>query len=180
MNVVLEGKVRDKLGKESSSKLRRLGLIPGVVYGKNKTNAFVLVEKGVFERTLHKVGTNKVFSLKVGDASYEVIIKEIQIDPLTREVIHVDFQDISESNEVLVKVPLEFVGTPKGAKVGGVLRKSAWNLRILVNPKQIPDSIKIDVSDLDVGDTLVVYKIKDKVPYRIVDHDNCVLAGIYA
>ncbi len=179
MSLVLEAKLRDKTGKEICKKLRKNGLIPCVIYGKGKENVFISLHRGEFEKLLHQVGTNKVFTVKVEDKSYEVIVKEVQINPITREIVHVDLQDISGSEKVAVKVPIEFVGTPKGAKVGGVLRKSAWNLKILVDPKQIPDSIKIDVSDLDIGDTLVVYKIKDKIPYRILNHDNYLLAGVY-
>jgi len=179
MSLLLEAKLRDKTGKEICKKLRKNGLIPAVIYGKSKENVFISLPKGEFEKILHHVGTNKVFTVKVEDKSYEVIVKEVQVNPVTREIIHVDLQDISGSDKVVVKVPIEFVGTPKGSKSGGVLRKAAWNLKILVDPKQIPDSVKIDVSDLDVGDTLVVYKIKDKVPYRILNHDNYLLAGVY-
>jgi large subunit ribosomal protein L25 len=179
MSLVLEAKLRDKTGKESCKKLRKNGLIPAVIYGKGKENVFVSLPRGEFEKALHHVGTNKVFTVKVEGKSYEVIVKEVQINPVTREITHVDLQDISGSDKIAVKVPIEFVGIPKGANVGGVLRKAAWNLKILVDPRQIPDSIKIDVSYLDVGDTLVVYKIKDKIPYRILNHDNYLLAGVY-
>jgi large subunit ribosomal protein L25 len=98
---------------------------------------------------------------------------------LKRTISHVDLQSVARGEEVSVLVPIEFVGVAKGSKMGGAFRRALWNLKVRVKSDEIPGSIKIDISDLDIGDALVVYKIKDKVPYKILNHDNTLIAGVY-
>lgn len=181
MSLSINATVRSKLGKESTAKVRAQGLLPAVVYGRNlKENLHISLSYIEFEKLLHKVGRNKLFELVLDNGQkLKVFVKDIQIDPIKRTILHVDLQSVAGDEEVVVSVPIEFVGVPKGTKVGGVFRRALWNLKIKVKANEIPSSIKIDVSDLDVDDTLVVYKIKDKVPYRIVNHDNTLIAGVY-
>ncbi|MFN4245279.1 MAG: 50S ribosomal protein L25 [Brevinematia bacterium] len=181
MDLSIKCFVRDKLGKESVSKLRAKGFLPGVIYGKNlNNNLHVYFNYLDFEKLLHKVGKNKLFRVILDDGqSLTVFVKDVQIDPIKRSLIHVDLQSVLGDEEVIVSVPIEFTGIAKGAKVGGVFRRLLWSLKVKVKAKEIPDVIKIDVSDLGVGDTLVIFKIKDKIPYRILNHDNTVIAGVY-
>lgn len=181
MSLSIKGITRDKLGKELAAKLRKKGFLPAVVYGKNlKDNIHISLNYLEFEKLLHKVGRNKLFELILDNGQkLTVFVKDLQIHPLNRTINHIDLQSVVGDEEVVVNVPVEFVGTPKGAKVGGVFRRSLWSMKIKVKASQIPDSIKVDISDLDVGDTLVVYKVKDKIPYRIMLHDNTLIAGVY-
>ncbi|MEN2998850.1 MAG: 50S ribosomal protein L25 [Brevinematia bacterium] len=181
METSIKATVRDKLGKESTRKLREKGLLPCVIYGKGlKENIHVVVDYLEFEKLLHKVGKNRLFEVELDTGKkLKAFVKEVQIHPLKRTISHVDLQYVTGDEEVVVSVPIEFVGTAKGVKVGGTFRKGLWSLKVKVKAKEIPQSIKIDISDMDVGDTLVVYKIKDKIPYRIMDHENTFIAGVY-
>ncbi len=179
--ISIKGFTREKLGKEAVSKLRSKGFLPGVVYGKNlKNNLHVYFNYLEFEKLIHKVGKNKLFELNLDNGQKLVtFVKDIQIDPLKRNMIHVDLQSVLGDEEVTVSVPIEFTGVAKGTKVGGVFRRALWSLKIKVKANEIPEVIKIDISDLDVGDTLVIYKIKDKIPYKVLNHENTVIAGVY-
>lgn len=180
MDLSIKGYLRDKVGKESTAKLRQEGYLPVVVYGKNlETNLHVYVSYHEFEKLLHRVGRNKLFKLDLGNKVLTVFVKDIQIHPIKRTINHIDLQSVSGDEEVSVLVPVEFVGVAKGSKVGGTFRRAVWNLKLKVKANEIPESVKIDVSDLDIGDTLVVYKIKDRIPYRILNHDNTLIAGVY-
>lgn len=182
MTLSIKGFVRDRVGKESSSKIRKKGFLPAVIYGKGiEKNIHVYFDQREFEKLLHKVGRNKIFEVELDNGSrFNVFVKDLQIHPLKRNIIHADLQSVNKDEEVVVSVPIEFVGVAKGTKVGGVFRQSLWSLKIKVKADQIPETIKIDVSDLDVGDTIVVYKVRDKIPYRILNHDNTVIAGVYS
>lgn len=181
MSLSIKGIIRDKLGKEATAKIRAKGLLPAVVYGKNlKENLHIALNYLEFEKLLHKVGRNNLFELVLDNGQkLNVFVKDIQIHPVKRTILHVDLQSVVGDEEVIVSVPIEFVGIAKGTKAGGVFRRALWSLKIKVKANQIPSSIKIDISDLDVNDTLVVYKIRDKVPYRIINHDNTLIAGVY-
>ncbi|MGC8766587.1 MAG: 50S ribosomal protein L25 [Brevinematia bacterium] len=180
MDLSIKGYTRDKLGKESAADLRDQGYLPAVVYGKNlESNLHIYLSYHDFEKLLHKVGRNKLFKLDLGDNVLTVFVKDLQIHPVKRTISHVDLQSVSGDEEVSVVVPVEFIGVAKGSKLGGAFRRAVWNLKIKVKANQIPESIKLDISDLDIGDTLVVYKIRDKVPYRILNHDNTLIAGVY-
>lgn len=182
MNISIKGFLRDKLGKEASSKIRRNGFLPAVIYGRGiEKNIHIYLDQHEFEKILHKVGRNKIFEVELENGNkFNVFVKDIQIHPLSRNIIHIDLQSVRKDEEVVVDVPIEFVGVAKGTKVGGTFRRSLWSLKVKVKANQIPETIKIDISDLDVGDTIVVYKIRDKLPYRIVNHDNTLIAGVYS
>ncbi|MCX8029802.1 MAG: 50S ribosomal protein L25 [Brevinematales bacterium] len=181
MGLGIKGIVRNKLGKEDALKGRSKGLIPGVIYGKNlKENLHIYLNYLEFEKLLHKVGRNKLFEIELDDGQkYQVFVKDLQIHPTKRTINHVDLQSVEKDEEVVVSVPIEFVGTPKGSRAGGIFRRALWSLKLKVKSTEIPDSVKIDVSNLDIGDTLVIFKIKDKVPYRIMNHENTLVAGVY-
>ncbi|MCS7298425.1 MAG: 50S ribosomal protein L25 [Spirochaetia bacterium] len=182
MTLSIKGFIRDNLGKESSSKIRKKGFLPAVIYGKGiEKNIHIYLDQHEFEKLLHKTGRNKIFEVELNNGSkFNVFVKDLQIHPLNRNIIHADLQSVNKDEEVVVSVPIEFVGVSKGTRVGGVFRKSLWSLKIKVKANQIPETIKIDVSDLDIGDTIVVYKVKDKIPYKIVNHDNTIIAGVYS
>lgn len=182
MALSIKGFLRDNLGKEASSKIRKKGFLPAVIYGKGiEKNIHIYLDQHEFEKLLHKTGKNKIFEVELENGNkFNVFVKDLQMHPLSRDIIHVDLQSVNKDEDVVVDVPIEFVGVAKGTRVGGTFRKSLWSLKVRVKADQIPETIKIDISDLDVGDTIVVYKIRDKVPYRIVNHDNTLIAGVYS
>ncbi len=176
----LSATVRDKTGKEFAIKLRHKGYVPGVVYGKGISNIHIFFELGAFEKVIHHTGKNRVFKLELDNGnSYNVIIKDVQIHPTKRIPIHVDFIAVNPEDEVVVEVPVEFVGIPKGVRVGGFIRRGVWSLKIKTKVKDIPEVIRIDISSLDVGDVLAVYKVRETLPYKIVAHENTFLVGVY-
>lgn len=181
MSLSIKAFIRNKVGKEAAAKLRKKGFLPGVIYGRNlKTNLNVYFNYSEFEKLLHKVGRNRIFEVMLESGEkFQVFVKDLQIDPLKRTPIHVDLQNITKDEEVVVNVPIELVGVAKGSKAGGVLRRSLWSLKIKVKASEIPETVKIDVSDLGIGDTIVVFKIKDKFPFRILNHENTPIVGVY-
>lgn len=154
--------IREKTGKEIAKKLRKMGFIPGVIYGHNEKNLHIsIAEKDLHEIIKETHGEAKLIKLKAGEGfEKEVIIKHIDRDPITGRVIHVDFQVIHKGEEVHVDVPVEIVGSAKGVKVGGILEVLHWHIPVKGEIQNIPPHITIDVSDLDINDSIHVRDLK--------------------
>ncbi len=173
----LEVTLRKDVGKSKAKALRRANIIPAIVYGE-KINFPVSVNKSQFQRVIGKhAAENVIINLKILDDSaaskktkekeHPVIIKDIQYDPLKGTVMHVDFNEISLTKEITVKVPLIAKGEPIGVKQdGGVLGHQLWELDVKCLPKNLPEKIEVDVSSLKIGDAI---HIKDlKLPEGII------------
>jgi len=103
-----------------------------------------------------------VYSLKLDGKEYDVLVKDIQIDPLTDEVIHVDLLELERGKAITVEVPIVLVGKEvcKGVKMGGILEQHLWSIEVECLPRNIPDVIEVDISELELGDSLHVEDLK--------------------
>lgn len=156
--ISLKSKVRAGLGKEAVKKLRVQGLIPAVVYkGSDSLNIEVLAKD--FLEVIHtKAGENVVVKLQVEGKKTPrtAIIKEIQYHPVKGDVLHVDFNEISLTEALTVKVPIAAKGEAQGIKEGGVLEHVIWEVEVECLPTQIPENISVDVTALKIGDSILV------------------------
>lgn len=154
----LKAKLRDELGKEAVKKLRAQGLIPAVVYkGKNSLN--IKVPSKDFLEVIHtKAGENVVVNLQIESKkpSRTTIIKETQYHPVRGDILHVDFNEISLTEVLTVKVPIAVKGEAQGIKEGGVLEHALWEIEVECLPTQIPENVPVDVSPLKIGDSILV------------------------
>jgi len=162
--IKLKVALREELGKEKVKKLRGLGLIPAVVYkGKNSLNIKVSAQD--LNRVIHtKAGENVVVSLQIEDGKAKkpktVIIKEVQYHAVKGDILHIDFNEISLTEALTVKVPIAAKGEPVGAKEGGVLEHVLWEVEVECLPTQIPENISIDVSAMKIGDSVLVKELE--------------------
>jgi large subunit ribosomal protein L25 len=150
-------------GKGVSRSLRRQGLVPGVVYGKGMTSCNVAVDPRELKQAIAtKAGWNTLITLQ-GEGPFDgkvVILKDMQVSPLRREMTHVDFQAINLSQKVHVMVPVHAIGKSKGEKLGGQLHIIRHELEVVCLPENIPVSIDVDVLELNIGDVVHVNDIK--------------------
>lgn len=153
---------RAGVGKGGARALRRVGLVPGVVYGKGVDACTVAVDPKALDKAIAtEAGWNTLITLK-GDGPFAdkvVILKDIQRHPLRREPIHYDFQSVDLGEEVSVMVPVHVIGKSKGEKLGGQLQIIRHELEVVCMPANIPTSIDIDVVDLNVGDVVHIEDI---------------------
>jgi len=155
---------RSQAGKEKAKKIRAQGLLPGVVYGEGRSTP-VLFNAHDFETLYHSVrGENVLINLEIengGKETKKTLIREIQREPVWGKILHVDFQHISLSKKITVKVPVHLVGTPVGVKdTGGILQHTFRELEISCLPTKIPQSIEVDVAHLKIGDSVHVRDLK--------------------
>jgi len=170
----VEVAVREETGKGAARRLREQGKIPGVVYGKNREPQSLIVDP---HDIANKVNSNAIFDLKImededGSAEKEAevtMIKDFQKDVIKGNIIHVDFQQISMDETITIDVPLNLVGESFGVKEGGVMQQLMREVSIEVLPSDIPEELDLDVSELDVGDSLQVGDLEVDEGIKLVD-----------
>jgi large subunit ribosomal protein L25 len=152
----LEVNLREATGKSGARKLRAAGAIPAVVYGGGKESLALSVDERALGAVLRR-GTNQIIDLKGGDGfnGRLVLLKDYQRDPLSRRVMHCDFYEVDTKQKIDVQVPIVVTGKSKGVEQqGGVLDVVQREVAVKCLPLAIPDSLTIDVSELDIGDAL--------------------------
>jgi large subunit ribosomal protein L25 len=170
--VSLECARRDGIGKGVARKLRAEGRVPAVFYGRGEDSISLIVGLKELELVIHKSsGSNVIVDVKVaGDAAKDrkALIREIQRDPVAGSILHLDFQHISLTERITVEVPVVLVGVPIGVKdSGGILEHLLRDVEVECLPTDIPSKLEVDVSGLNIGDTLHVSDLKaDRVEIK--------------
>ncbi|MBU9710164.1 50S ribosomal protein L25/general stress protein Ctc [Evansella tamaricis] len=167
MVAVLRANKREDLRKSKINKIRSEGKIPGVVYGKVFGNEPISVEEVEFIKTVREQGKTGVFKLDLDGKKTDVMIYEMQRNPLKNEIVHVDFCAIDMKSELDADVPIQIIGESTGVKEGGVLQQILYEVSVKALPGEIPESLEVDVTKLDVNDTLQVKDLATGAKYEI-------------
>ncbi len=155
--VIFRATKREATGKEVARKLRREGYVPGVVYGPDReATPLALVAKGSVHKLRGEWSEAKLYDLDLDGETVKVIIKDVQADPVSLDVLHVDFYAVTFGKLMTLMVPIKFEGDPVGLKKGGIVEFLMDEVEIECFPKDIPEELVVDISSLDVGDTLFV------------------------
>lgn len=173
----LRVKIRDKKGKGYARELRRKGVLPAVLYGHRfKAGISLEVELREFRKflSLHPEARERVFVLDLADqkkdSQREVIIKDMQYEPVKRGLQHIDFYEITRGEKITTVVPLSFVGKAQGVEKGGIVEYLQREVEIECFPKDIPSAIEMDITSLDIGDHLSVKDLKVSSKIKILIH----------
>jgi large subunit ribosomal protein L25 len=177
--------VRTQSGKGSARRARAAGKCPGILYGHKEPPVSLIVDPHALVKSLDKERKrNTVFSLAVAGngATKDVtaMIRDVQIDALSRALIHVDFIRVSMDEEVKVTVPLVLRGMPVGVVNGGNLHQSMHELPIAAKPDAIPTKLEIDVSALNIGEGLHASDLKLAAGVRVLLDPKEPLASVVA
>ncbi len=156
--VELSVKLREETGKERVKKLRAKGEIPAVIYGSKSKHKLLVVDARNFSYLEQHGGTGGILKFKIeGDSQTQnVIVKDIQRNPISDEILHIDFLKIAMDEAITTVVPIALSGEAPGVETGGVLQHGAWELNVKALPKNLPSSIKVDVGTLEIGDLVRV------------------------
>jgi large subunit ribosomal protein L25 len=176
--VVLQAQERTEEKRSAIRKIREEGNIPAVLYGKNVKSKAIFVNASDFIQTLRQAGRNGLITMKVNGEEHSVMLHDIQKDPIRSEIIHADFQVVDMATEVEVDVNVHLVGEALGVKDGGVLQQPLHQLSIRALPSNIPPSIEVDVSNLEVGQSITVGDIQTNGKYEINHEPTEVIASI--
>ena len=164
----ISAKIRKKL-KRGLNSLRKKGRIPAVLYGRKVKSVPLEVDYKDFEKIFREVGESSLISLKIEDEkkTYQVLIHDIQKDPISGKFIHVDFYHPSLTQKTEAVIPLKFVGESEAVKnLGGTLVKSILEVEVKALPQDLPHEIEVDISKIKTFDDHI--KIADiKVPSKV-------------
>src|SRR5918912_2067203 len=180
--VTLEVSRREKSGKEIAKKLRAAGKVPAVVYGGHKEPVAIEVDRKAVSELVQKSehGVRSIFLLKMAgtDQQRHAMIKDIQIDPVSRRMTHIDFVRVVMDEVVRVTVPVHLNGTSIGVKEGGILDWQVRDLHGECLPNAIPDKIDIDVTALGSHDYLRVSDLKLPEGVKVLEDPERVIVGV--
>ncbi|MCG8686631.1 MAG: 50S ribosomal protein L25 [Desulfobacterales bacterium] len=159
--IELNTKARETKGKGAARKIRANNAIPAIVYGAKAEPVKLTVDTSVFDKIIRENGTTGLFfDLKIdGGQEKTVMLKEIQMDPFGLKYYHIDFHEIDMDTKVSVTIPVETEGVSAGAKEGGLLQVIRRELDVLCKPKHTPESIVLDITELNIGDAIHVEDI---------------------
>ncbi|WP_449538330.1 50S ribosomal protein L25/general stress protein Ctc [Ferdinandcohnia sp. Marseille-Q9671] len=177
MSAVLEATDRVKDKQSTIRKIRQAGNIPAVLNGPELSKP-IYVSSADFLKTIRVTGRNGIIKLALDNEQHSVMLQEVQTDPIKSEIIHADFHIVNMSTEVTVDVNINLVGEAIGVKDGGVLQQSIHLISITALPSDIPQTIDVDVSQLEVGQVITLEDINTQGKYTINQDTSQVVASV--
>ncbi|MEI6447463.1 MAG: 50S ribosomal protein L25 [Actinomycetes bacterium] len=177
---VLEAQPRDLLGSRNTRRLRREGVVPGVVYGGDSEPVSLQVPERELRVALG--AQSALIELKLGSETQPVLVREHQRHPVTGRYTHVDLIRVRLDVKVEAQVPIELVGTEMapGVRLGGLLEQTLREITVEALPMEIPESVSADVSAMEIGDNLSVSAIVSPDNVNILDDQETVIATLSA
>jgi large subunit ribosomal protein L25 len=176
--MIIKAQSRNTTGKNTAYRLRSKGLIPAVLYGHNFSpiplSINVLELNAILQPTGHGTGEHVLHKISIEDRAdipvKEIMIKELQRDPLTQKILHVDLYTVRMDEKIIVPVRLNVVGKAPGVQKGGILQLILREIEVKCFPADIPSSFDIDVSTLEIGQSLHVSDLV--IPQNIEIHED--------
>ena len=174
-SITIKGSQRESVGKAASKALRNAGQVPCVLYGGDNVLHFSAPELA-FKNIVY---TPNVYTaaIELNGKTYDAILQDIQFDPVTDKIIHIDFYQLNKSKEITIEVPIQIEGTSPGIMAGGTLRIVNRKLKVKALPDNLPDFVPINISGLEMGNELYVTKLAQE-NYKIMHPDNTVVCQI--
>ncbi len=163
--LTVQAEERQETGKGANRRLRTQGKIPAVVYGQGLETLSVSVNAQDVDLILHsEAGHNTIFQLQVSGKLTDVLIKDYQLDPVKGSLLHADFQAVALDQKMTFAVPVQVVGTAQGVIAGGVLDQVLREIEVECLPTEVPDHIPLDVTELEIGDSVRVEALQIDSP----------------
>ena len=177
--------IREGKGKKITRKLRQNDYIPAILYGYGIEPLLLKLKRKGTERIIrhlesHNVMGNLLIEKNGKKEKVKVVLKEVQVDPVKERILHLDFYQIRMDKPISLTVPLHFTGEAPGIEKGGILDEEMREVTIECLPKDVPEFIKVDISSLDIGETLLVKDIKTDEKIKIIEDEDKVVVSILA
>ena len=174
-SITIKGSERESVGKVATKALRNAGAVPCVIYGGNQPVHFSADERA-FKTLVYTPNAHTVV-IELGDKSINAILQDIQVHPVSDKILHIDFFQLFDDKEITMEVPVKVTGVSPGVLLGGVLRLNTRRLKVKALPKNLPDFVEAEISELEMGNKLYVTKlVSDK--YKLLHPDNTVVAQV--
>jgi large subunit ribosomal protein L25 len=171
----LKVKGRNALGKKDTKSLRKNAQVPCVIYGGKEILHFYTEERAFKDL----VYTNQVYvvNLNLDGRTIKCILKEIQFHPVTDRLNHIDFYEVSDDKPIIIQIPVEIVGNSVGIRAGGKLRQRKRYLKVKGLIEQLPDTLIIDISNLEIGQSILAGDLKYE-HVEILEPPHALVVGV--
>src|SRR6476620_1258686 len=163
---------RKDFKKSALKEMRNKGNVPAVVYGSGINTESIAIRNADLQKVVREVGRNGLISLDLDGKSKSVMVRDYQNDPVTRNILHVDFLQVNKDTEIDAKVNVTLKGTSKGEKLGGMAKQFLHELDITAKVNNIPEDIEIDITNFDIGDTVKIADIKKNYSNCTFNHED--------
>ncbi len=169
---------REKKTRHSSRQCRRKGLVPGVIYGKGINNFLFEIGELELNHALSVTGEHGLLNINSQEGSLNTLIKEVQRDPVTRRVLHIDLEKIEGNEEIETVVPINYVGEEYINKLDAVLQKNIDSIKVKCSPSNIPKGVNLNVGRAKPGDQFKIADVEFGNEITVVDDLNSIVASV--
>ncbi len=173
--ITIEGQLRTEFGKSATRQFRSQELVPGVIYGGAEEVNFTAPAKAF--KSLVYTPNFQLAEVQVNGKAYRCILKDLQFDKITDELIHVDLLELVEDKKVVATIPLSYVGTAAGVKAGGRLVTKMKALKVRTYPRDLKEKIEVNVEHMQVGDNIRVEDVKTE-NYEVLNSPRIPIASV--
>jgi large subunit ribosomal protein L25 len=174
-SITIKGSERESVGKVATKALRNAGQVPCVLYGGNQTVHFS-AEEIAFKNLVYTPNAHTVV-IDLGGKTFDAVLQDIQVHPVSDKILHIDFFQLFEDKEVTMEVPVKVTGTSPGVLGGGILNLNTRKLKVKALPKNLPDFVEANISEMQMGNKLYVTKLAAD-NYKLLHPDNTVVAQV--
>lgn len=173
---------RETTGSRVSRRLRKEGLVPGVLYGSGKPRAFVVSDRELRRALGGSHGTHAILDvvLEGQQTAHHAVLKDYQLHPVRSTLLHVDLHEVRLDRPIQTQVTVEAVGTPEGVKLGGLLTQALREVAVEALPMAVPERLEVDVSELQIGDSVRVSDIVAPEDVTVLSDPDEVVASVSA
>lgn len=168
MSIALEVQERAVRPRSIRNKLRHEGKVPSIVYGYQIESTPISVDGLTLEKSLRENGTNAVFSMTVDGKKINTLVSKTQNDTFTGRITHVEFLAVDMNEETEVEAEISLVGEAAGVKAGGTLTQNIYSVVVSATPDNLPEKVEIDISGLQIGDSLTVADLTADKNFTII------------
>ncbi len=175
-SITIKGQERESVGKKATKALRDAGMVPCVIYGGDQPVHFAADERA-FKNLVYTPNAHTVVIDLEGGKSFNAILQDIQFHPVSDKINHIDFFQLSDSKEIIIEVPVKIVGKSKGVMAGGTLRLNQRRLKVKALPKDLPDFVEADITELEMGNKLYITKLVTN-NFKLMHPDNTVVCQV--
>lgn len=180
MSVSLEVSKREVRPRSLRNKLRHEGKVPAIVYGYNVESTPISFDGQTFSKLLRENGANAVVTMNIDGNKVNTLVHKVQTNTFTNHFEHVEFLSVNMSEETEVETEIVLIGEAVGAKSGGVLAQNLYTVLVSATPDNLPERIEVDVTNLDLGDSITVADLPENNKYKVVTDSEEQIAAVVA
>ena len=174
-SISIKGSERESVGTKATKAVRDAGMVPCVIYGGSQPVHFQ-AEIKAFKSLVYTPNAHTV-AIDLGGKKFDAILQDIQFHPVSDAILHIDFFQLSDDKEIVMEVPVNVVGTSPGVLLGGVLNLNQRRLKVKALPKNLPDFVEANISELQMGNKLYVTKLPTN-NFKLMHPDNTVVCQV--